>query len=387
MAEPVSDGLPTTPPASAGISPVTRAMRRKPVENAPMHLSRSEGHAKLGFRRLTAACAVVLCIVGSAPGVVVSAPAARTRSEEKSQTGRREADHRYRLVGKVRLLFFWVSADDVGGARITRRGGDAERSVALLIGSEPSRAPRSVNEWGYIREDRVGDSTTVFGIRTVTDGESPDEVEARRTAAGKMAEFGLLCSTVSPLEVLSRTTAVYVGRDATYRHVDRVLDVVERSASWKAQYTLRPADTEAGFLTALDAMMRSTAIAVQSGVPPRRSPLAYGYKDAVYDLIQRRIERVQVLQTKSGSFRDLVRSEVVVKNRLTGSSTEFLITFGTGGALLGIPVAAVFQPNWWFKVELELDDDQDVPPDPSDNASVSRSIAQLCSQDNELGER
>jgi hypothetical protein len=348
-----------------------------------MPLSRSEGFAALGFQRVTAACAVVLCIIGSASGVVVTAPAVRTHSEEDTQTGRREVDHLYRLVGKVRLLFFWVSADDVGGTRITRRGGDAEQSIALLIGSEPSRAPRGINEWGYVREDRIGDSTTVFGVRTVTDGQSPDEAEARRTAAGKMAEFGLLCSTVSPLEVLSRATAVYVGRDATYRHLDRVLDVVERSARWKGQHTLRPADTEAGFLTALDAMMRSTAIAAQSGVTPRRSRLAYVYRDAVYDLIQRRIERVQVLKTKSGSFRDLVRSEVVVKNRLTGSSTEFLITFGTGGALLGIPVAAVYQPNWWFKVELELDDDQDVPPDPSDDASVSQRIARLCSQDNE----
>jgi hypothetical protein len=365
----------------------TRAVYLMTVENAPMHLSRSEGHAALGFQRMTAACALVVCINGSAPGVVVTAPAVRTHSEEKSQTGPPEADHLYRLVGKVRLLFFWASADDVGGTRITRRGGDAEQSIALLIGSEPSRAPRGVNEWGYIREDRVGDSTTVFGIRTVTNGESLDEAEARRTAAGKMAEFRLLCSTVSPLEVLSRTTAVYVGRDATYRDVDRVLDVVEPSTRWKRVHALRPADTEAGFLTALDAMMRSTAIAVQSGTTPRGSRLAYVYKDAVYDLIQRRIERVKVLRTKSGSFRDLVRSEVLIKNRSTGSSTEFLITFGTDGALLGIPVAAVYQPNWWFKVELELDDDQDVPPDPSDNASVSRSIAQLCSQDNELGER
>jgi hypothetical protein len=383
MAETVTAGLPTAPPASSGFSPVTRAMRRKPVESAPMHLSRSEEHAALGFERLTAASAVMLWIMGSASAVVVTAPTVRTHSEGRSQTGRREADHLYRLVGKVRLLFFWVSADDVGGTRITRRGGGAKQSIALLIGSEPSRAPRGVNEWGYVREDRVGDSTTVFGIRTVTAGESPDEAEARRTAAGNMAEFGLLCSTVSPLEVLSRTTAVYVGRDATYRDVDRVLDVVERSARWNGLHTLRPADTEAGFLTALDAMMRSTAIAAQSGMTPRGSRLAYVYKDAVYDLIQRRIERVQVLQTKSGSFRDLVRSEVVVKNRSTGSSTEFLITVGTGGALLGIPVAAVYQPNWWFKVELELDDDQDVPPDPSDDASMSRRIARLCSQDNE----
>ena len=65
----------------------------------------------------------------------------------------------------MRLLFVWASADDVGGARMSWRSGEQNQSVALLIGSEPRRAPRGVNEWGYIREDVSSDSTKVFGIR------------------------------------------------------------------------------------------------------------------------------------------------------------------------------------------------------------------------------
>jgi len=67
-----------------------------------------------------------------------------------------------------------------------------------------------------------------------------------------------------------------------------------------------------------------------------------------------------------------------VRNRTTGFTAGFKITYGTAGAFAGIPVAATYQPNWWFKAELELDDDQDVPPDPAADPDVRRRIALVC---------
>jgi hypothetical protein len=294
-------------------------------------------------------------------------------------------DHLYRIVGKVRLLLFWVSADDVGGARITWRGNDRDRSVSLLIGSEPQRAPREVNEWGYVREDAAGEATTVFGVRTVTDGDSPGDAEARRTQAGHLAEFGVLCSTVTKFEAESHTTTVYVSRDATYRHVDRVLDVLEQNASWKRRHTPRPADVAPGFLTALDLMMRSSAASsVGATKTLHETPRSgYVYKDAVYDLIARRGERVPRLQTRAGFLRNLLRAEISVRNRTTGSATEFVIMYGTEGQLAGVPVYAQYQPNWWFRVELELDEDEDVPGDPARETSVRERIDALCASGSE----
>jgi hypothetical protein len=72
-----------------------------------------------------------------------------------------------------------------------------------------------------------------------------------------------------------------------------------------------------------------------------------------------------------------------VRNRSTGSTTGFSITYGTSGALTGIPVAAVYQPNWWFKVELALDERQDVPVDPAADSSVSHRISAVCSPKHE----
>jgi IS5 family transposase len=290
-----------------------------------------------------------------------------------------EAEHRYRIIGKVRLLFFWVSADDVGGARIGWRGEAGDRTVSLLIGSDPERAPREVNEWGYVSERVTADATTVFGLRTVTDGDSPDQAEARRTEAGPLAELGVLCSTVSQLTAASRTTTVRVRRDATYRDIGRVLDLVEQQARWTRHATARPVGVAPGFLTAIDRMLRTSAGAARdSAAVPACPRLAYVYKDQVYDVIPRRVERLPTLRTASGVLRDLLRAHVVVRNRATGATSDFSITYGTTGALAGVPVAVRFQPNWWFRVELELDERADVPPDPAGDIAVSRRIATLC---------
>jgi hypothetical protein len=326
----------------------------------------------------------VASIIFALHGSDAAAPDATFRRQDSRVERVRDADHRYRIVGKVRLFVFWVSANDVGGARITWSGGDEARSVALLIGSEPERAPRGVNEWGYIRENVADNSTTVFGIRTVTDGDSPEEAEARRTSPGESAELGVLCSTVSSIDTESQTATVHVNRQATYRDLGRVFDVVERHARWNGRRTVRPADVEPGFLTALDLMMRSSAAAVREPETAPKCPrLAYVYKDAVYDLIPRRIERVPQLRTPSGVFHNLLRTEIAVRNRATGSSSRFVITYGTEGALWGVPVTAQYQPNWWFKVELELDDDLDVPSDPSSDISLRRRIDALCAALNE----
>ena len=97
-----------------------------------------------------------------------------------------------------------------------------------------------------------------------------------------------------------------------------------------------------------------------------------------HDLSVRRVERVATLQLRSGLFQNLLRTELSVRDRATGATTEFRVTYGTEGDLAGVPVYAQYQPNWWFKVELELDRSVDVPADPADDASIRRRIDSLC---------
>src|SRR5215813_2152016 len=59
--------------------------------------------------------------------------------------------YNYAMTARVRLLFFWVGKDDVGGGYI-RRGvaseDPREEFFQVLFGSDPAKAPRSINRWG-----------------------------------------------------------------------------------------------------------------------------------------------------------------------------------------------------------------------------------------------
>src|SRR5215475_14218029 len=66
-------------------------------------------------------------------------------------TPRQIVQYNYTMTARVRLLFFWAGKDDVGGGYI-RRGVSSEdpreEFFQVLFGSDPAKAPRSINRWG-----------------------------------------------------------------------------------------------------------------------------------------------------------------------------------------------------------------------------------------------
>ena len=127
----------------------------------------------------------------------------------------------------MRLLLFWIGNDNVGGARVTWH---AERRRAsrdcASIGTEPARAPRGINQWGYVGEDVQNENADVFGIRSITDAKSLDEAEARLAQGSGPALFGAMCSIVTATEAFAFTATVHVPADVTYRQLGRLLDSV-----------------------------------------------------------------------------------------------------------------------------------------------------------------
>ncbi len=86
--------------------------------------------------------------------------------------------HHYTMTARVRPLLFWIGKDDVGDAVIARRRDADGIGYSLLIGSDPERAPRRINRWGYIDEEIRGDEATLIGLMTESDEESIGEAEA-----------------------------------------------------------------------------------------------------------------------------------------------------------------------------------------------------------------
>jgi hypothetical protein len=196
-----------------------------------------------------------------------------------------------------------------------RRGGG--RAIALLIGSEPRRAPRGIKEWGHIREEATEESSDVFGILSIADAESLDEAEARLAHGTGPALFFAMCSTVTANDDLALTLSVRVPANVTYRDFDRLLDGVSASTHWIQHRATRPVGAKVGFLAALESLIGTSVESAQDRVEPKRQALTtpFVYKGAVFDLRLAHTERVPQLRIGAEIFRDLMWSANILSSR------------------------------------------------------------------------
>ena len=98
------------------------------------------------------------------------------------------AEHRYRLSAAIRPFLFWVGAKNVGGARIVwRHDGAGRKGYELLLGSDPARAPRRINRWGWVREDADASGATMIGVMNRSEDDSPGPGQGRASAAARAA--------------------------------------------------------------------------------------------------------------------------------------------------------------------------------------------------------
>jgi hypothetical protein len=324
--------------------------------------------AALGRRVGAAVAAALLC--GSST-IDLAAPAAFDRAAAADGDRAavcRVAEHRYRIVGKIRLALFWIGRDDVGGARMTWRSDARGTVLSLLAGSEPQRAPRSLNQWAYVREETRTQDANVFTLRSLNDdGSQPDGA----LDAGDGPLFGVSCASMTADRVTTAAATV-TARHLTYRMFDRLLDRLAGAPLWKARQSDRPAGAEAGFLNAL---RRVIDIDERPGPPQARVRATYVYNGTVYEL---RVERRRPLgPTPVGSrtFDRLVRAELALRNQTSGEITKFAVTYVPGEPL---PVQIFYQPSFWVSIELRLDDRADVPADPAADDAVLGRIRAIC---------
>jgi hypothetical protein len=288
------------------------------------------------------------------------------------------AEHRYRIIGKLRLGLFNITRDDVGTARIAWRADGPTSVLTLLVGSDPSRAPRGVNQWGYLREEthRADAGAQVFSLRSL-DGDDLGPDAAFGLGNGPL--FGASCSAFHALEVNSVQTTVK-AKGVTYRMFNQLLETLPAASSWTERRLLRPAGSDAGFLTALQNAMART----DRGGPQARPTITYMYNGTIYDLTVRGSEALGSTRVGARLFDRLTRSDFAIRNRTTGDVTKFGVTHVPAQAGMPLPVQIFYRPNLWLSVELRLDADADVPPDPETDGSVLRRIRSICGSDAEL---
>ncbi len=272
------------------------------------------------------------------------------------------AEHRYRLAARIRpLLVFWIGRDNVGGARIVwRQGEGGQAGFEMLIGSDPRRAPRGINRWGFIREEPGTAGMQVTGVMKQSDETSLDE--AKSTIASESKDgyfFKAISALVTGAQSEATVTVTRSPRDFTYRDLPQLLDYIGvHPDRVRRRDTRLPPGTRPGFLSAVAELVRRTVADYQrSGRAPRgRDALDYVYFGNFYTVSRRSVALLDQATYDGRAYSRLLDTEFEVLNKKEGTKESFELVFGSEGALLGVPVFITYQPRWWFKAELVLDE-------------------------------
>jgi len=256
--------------------------------------------------------------------------------------------YHYSLAARIRpLLVFWLTRSGVGDAVVTRRRAPGEASYSLLIGSDPDRAPRRINRWGYIDEEIRGAEARLIGLMTESEEDSLEQAEAnvRKQATGSHP-FKVIQATVAGEHASSLVTSIAAPEDYTFRQLGIVLDLALRESSDRQPRVTRlPPGTRPGFLAAL-----ADAIHV-----PTTTSMNFVYHGRLYELRQTHAQKIPNLQIAQTSYGRATATDFVIINMHDGEQTRFSMTYGTQGRFEEVPLIVTYQPRWWMQVELTID--------------------------------
>jgi hypothetical protein len=292
------------------------------------------------------------------------------------------AQYDYVMTVRLRLLFFWVGKDDVGGGYI-RRGASAQdphmEFIQVLFGSDPAKAPRAINRWGAgteiswhkspvtaddPRDDVI--SSAFFGFMKSSRGKSVSEMksELEREKAQGLHEFNGIVTRVDSSRALSlvvplESTTDYTLHDYTRAEPVMLQTLAESARPVRSMEEAPRCNRSAGFLATI-AELVDTALE-QHSAPVSR---CYIHNAQEYMLTLQQIEPVESLNAHvrgpnnavlvDTTYKKLVRLDFVSIHKPTGRKSEFAICTPTDGPLRGVPVQIAYQPNWWFQVVLNL---------------------------------
>jgi hypothetical protein len=85
--------------------------------------------------------------------------------------------------------------------------------------------------------------------------------------------------------------------------------------------------------------------------------LVYIHRAKLYDLLQDRLEVLRGAGDGSDGPATAIRARFRIRNRQTGElSGEYTAVYGLSGDLTAVPIRMIYQPRWWLRTELTLDD-------------------------------
>lgn len=277
---------------------------------------------------------------------------------------------RYRMSAAVRPFYvFWIRAGNVGGARIQwRDDADGRRGYELLIGSDPRRAPRRINRWGWEREELGPEGATLFGLMRKTDEDSLDEA---KTELGREGDAGYVYkairSRVTEDRVRAENTLWRVPHDYSYRDLVELQALVSSPSGVapRVRQASIPQGTHPGFLFAVADLVDRAVSAALLPENPRRLlsdvETSFTFNATIYGLRLRSTEWLDTATYGERRYDRLVRMNLEHLNREKNTRERFVLVCATDGPLARTPVFIEYQPKWWFKAQGVLDDSEVFP--------------------------
>jgi hypothetical protein len=309
-------------------------------------------------RAVIVAFGVALCCatVGAIPaGERAAADFSRAALDRRAPV---VAERSYTLNAGVRPLLFWIRRDNVGTARITwRASGSGHRVLEFLVGSDPARAPRSINRWGFIAEEVQPPDANLLGVMSKSDEQSPDEAQSQIAAEGQRDShpYRAIRTTIRDRVASGGVVRVSSPKVLTYEDLDTLLGMIPGDVPTPHAVSL-PKGTRPGFLFTVEELIASTLDRCRAGAHAQPASLPYLYNNTFYTLTLRSCDFESSRTVGDRVFANVIRGTFETRNARTGKETSFRLEYGTEGDLKAVPVRIVFRPKWWFEAELLLDD-------------------------------
>ncbi len=266
----------------------------------------------------------------------------------------------YTLTARFRLLVVWISRAGVGAGRIAwSDSADGTPGLALLIGSDPAKAPMKINRWGYIEERVSGSRAELVGVMTEAEEQSIQQARASIALSNARHSYKAIRARIEDGTSHSSVNYMKLDEDFTYRDLDALLQRVPQDDARIRRLSM-PEGAEPGFLFAVRSLVDESVRACQRSGAPGAAQCAqrrYVFSGTAYELRRKSIRMVREILINNRTFRQLLESEFETRNLTTGYSSEFSITYGIQDPIAGIPIRIRYRPRWWFEAELLLDGD------------------------------
>ena len=296
-------------------------------------------------------------VVAALPSTVPSAPPGLVPTDVPGIDLPIVQEHRYLMRGHVRAFPpFWIGRDDVGEGVIRWRAQGHRQGYELIIGTDPARAPRQLNRWGYLAEETKGNEGTVVGLIAKSGEDRLEDVESDARRADPRRPFSSIRARVTDGSAYSIYSTIYIAPDLTYRDVGAVVaSALSETAATPPEVFDRPSGTRPGFLTSVAELVHGSVQAQARGVPVPTADIPYIYGDDVYVVRQVEATPIERFEHRGRQFEHVVRGRFETGRQRSRQRTKFELVYGAHGDLAGVPVLIAYQPRWWLKVELLIE--------------------------------